>query len=119
MPRNAFDVQHQQWKKLLEAVGEGKAELAGVAPFSAALESAHAKVVHARKQRDELYAASQEATRSMYQALEECREAGISLRHYIKSVLGSRAEKLSRYGIKPRKSRRASRRLPGRCELPS
>jgi hypothetical protein len=117
MPRNSYDDQVQQWERLLEAAREGETELAGVAPFRAALESAHANLIHVRKQREGLHAASQEATRSMYRAFEECCEAGISLRHYIKSVLGSRAEKLSRYGIKPRKRR--SRRPPVEDGLPS
>lgn len=109
MPKNSYETQIRDWERLLEAVQEGEAGLAGAASLSAALQSACAKAVRIRKHRDELHAASQEETRALHRALEECREAGISLRSYIKSVLGSRAEALVRYGVTPRRKRRPCR----------
>lgn len=106
-------------ERLLKAVLDDEAELAGVAPFRAALERSHARAVNARERRDALMAATQAATREVNEAFAACSEAAIVLRHFLRGVLGPRNEKLTRYGIKPRRRRRLMRTPPARYGLPS
>jgi hypothetical protein len=104
---------------LLKAVLADEAELAGVALFRAALERSHAQAVSSRERRDALMAATRAATLEVNEAFAACSEAAITLRHFIRSVLGPHNEKLARYGIKPRRRRRLTRKPPAGYGLPS
>ncbi len=117
MSKKAQDNQVHDPAVLLKAVRENEAELPGVAPYTEALEGSHAQAVGSLSRRRALVAAAKEATQHLHKDLAASREAAVRLRHYIKSVLGFRTEKLRRYGIKPR--RRPIRKRPFGCGLPS
>lgn len=120
MPKSAQAVMLQDWERLLKNVETGNGELRGVAPYRAALEAAYSQAVSARVRREALLASAQEATAQVNQELAACAEAARALRFYLKSVLGSRNPKLTRYGIQPlRKRGRSLTRPPASCELPS
>lgn len=120
MPKNAQAFMLQDWERLLKNVQASDGELAGVATYRAALEVAYSQAVSARVRRDALLASAQEATAQVNQTLAVCTEAARALRFYLKSVLGSRNPKLTRYGIQPlRKRGRPLTRPPASCELPS
>jgi len=108
----------REWESLLKTVRQYQDELAGVVPFHDALATAHLTAVTSRNVRDSLAAAAREETRRLKEALVAGRDAASCLRHYIKSVLGVRSEKLCRYGIHARKRARAAWRAPGSL-LPS
>lgn len=86
---------------LLGKVREYEAELAGVGLHREALERAHARLLTAMMLRDAMRLANRDATRKVDDALAEARGAASCLRNYIRSALGSRAEELARYGVKP------------------
>ena len=119
MPRNSQADRLLDFEMLLKAVRDTETELAGVAPFLAALEQAHAQAVSAKARRDGLLASTHAATMEANKALAACGETAISLRHFIRSVLGSRTAKLIRYGIKPRRRGGYVRKAPAGCTLPS
>lgn len=74
----------------------------------------------ARVRRDALFVSGLKETAEVRRSLGACTEAGRSLRLFIRSVLGSRNQKLMRYGIQPRrKSSLFLARFPAGCELPS
>jgi hypothetical protein len=120
MPKTSQAALLQDSERLLRTVETSEGELAGVASYRAALERAYSQAVSARVRRDALVASAQVETVQVNQALAACTEAARSLRHYLKSVLGSRNPKLTRYGIQPlRKRGRFLTRPPAGCELPS
>ncbi len=102
---------------LLKVVRETEAELPGVEPFLTELEGAHAQAVVSVSRRRALAATAQEATLQSNKDLTASREAAMALRHYIRGVLGLRAEKLRLYGIKPLRQR--AKKRPLICRLPS
>jgi len=105
---SAQDHMFREWESLLTKVRKYQDELAGVAPFRDALATAHFTAVTSRNARDTLAAAAMEETRRLNEALAAGRDAAACLRHYIKSVLGVRSEKLGRYGIKGHKRVRSA-----------
>jgi hypothetical protein len=120
MPRISQVAQLRDCEALLRAVGSSEAELPGVAPFRAALEIAYSQAVSARVRREALLAAALDLTVHVRRSLVASAEAARSLRLFIKSVLGSRNQKLTRYGIQPlRKRSRFVIRSPIGYELPS
>lgn len=113
MPKNAQVDHLRVWEKLLKEVRVSEAALAGIVPFRAALENAYSQAVNARVRRDALLASSREATAQVTEAFAGCADAARALRHFLKSVLGSRNQKLLRYGIQPLRKRSRS------CTRPS
>ena len=105
MSRKRQDQVLDEWGDLLNEVRKTRAELPGIAPFMTKLEGAHTRARTAKSLRDPHQARAREETRKLHAALDEGQEAAISLRSYIKSVLGTRTEKLCRYGMKPRPKR--------------
>jgi len=115
----AQDDTFREWESLLTTVRQHQDELAGVTPFRDALATAHLAAVTSRNVRDSLAASAMEETRRLNEAVAAGCDAASRLRHYIKSVLGVRSEKLSRHGIKARGKRaRFASRAPGSL-LPS
>jgi hypothetical protein len=100
-----------EWSELLKEVRANEADLAGVARYRDALEKTYAEAQDTKSRRDALQASTMDATRRLNKAFAEGRDASIALRSFIRGVLGIRAEKLRRYGIKPlRKRARRSRK---------
>jgi hypothetical protein len=100
MPK-PLNVEVEDWSLLLGKVREHEKELAGVELHRKTLERAHARLLTAMVLRETVRAANEVATRRVNDTLAEARGAASCLRNYIRSVLGSRAEDLTRYGIKP------------------
>ena len=105
--------------RLLEMVREDEGDLPDIASVLAPLEKFHAQAVSARARRDELAAATREATRQLNENLAAANEAAMALRNYIKGVLGARNPKLVRYGIKPLRKRGRYKKPPASCNCPS
>jgi hypothetical protein len=105
----------KSWEDLLESVRDHESELAGVAPFRDHLANAHTRAVTFQAMRTTLEASTREARQNERDALAAGKDAAIALRGFIKSVLGSRNEKLLDYHMLPlgrpsrtRKKRRAN-----------
>jgi hypothetical protein len=115
MPKKSQDVLFQEWEKMIEAARADEAELAGIAPFRAALEHSHSQAVACRCLRDTLNASAEDATRRLQEHLMEGRDTASRLRSFVKSMFGRRSEKLGRYGIgiRPRRRLRRPPRPPG------
>lgn len=111
MSKNSQDALFQEWEGMIEAAREDEAELAGIAPFRAALEYSHSQAVACKYLRETLCASTQDATRRLREHLTEGRDIASRLRSYVKGLYGRRSEKLRRYGIKlrPRRLRRPPR----------
>lgn len=111
MSGNSQDAIFERWERLIEAAREDEAELAGLAPFRAALEHAHSEAVSNRCLRDAFNVSKQEATQKLQQDLAVGRDAASCLRSFVKSMCGRKSEKLRRYGIRsrPRRLRRPPR----------
>lgn len=112
MHKDAQDSLLQQWDRLLKAVRKHEAKLGAIAPFRDALEMAYSKAVFNHRRRQVARAAAMEATRELRESLETAFDASVSLRSFIKSVLGFRAEVLREFGMTPRKAR------PQPCKKP-
>lgn len=99
--KNSQDDQLCDSAGLLKAVRESETELPGVGRYLATLDQAYARAVKTRGRRDSLVASAQKATGELNEELKALREAGSSMRNFIKSVYGWYSEKLLRFGIKP------------------
>lgn len=104
MPRFSKSYTLYDWEKLLKAVQENEAELAGIEPFRSALARAYAQAMTFRDVRDSLVAAAADAAQRLNEAVATGYDAALSLRSFIRSVYGPQAEKLIEYGIRPRGS---------------
>lgn len=117
MARDSQSGMLAEWSALLKEVRANEAELAGVARYRDALEKTYAEAQATKGQRDALHTSTMDATRRLSKAFAEGRDASIALRSFIRSVLGVRAEKLRRYGIKPlRKRARRTVKTAVRCK---
>lgn len=105
MPNHAQSELFEEWAQLLKAVREND-QLAGVAPYAEALQKAYVDAMSHRSLRDTLAASARDATHRLRESLNEGRDAAISVRSFVKGVLGVRAKELTVYGIKPRRKRR-------------
>ncbi|HEV8580948.1 MAG TPA: hypothetical protein VGX68_17920 [Thermoanaerobaculia bacterium] len=99
----------EKWAPLLRAVRLNEAKLAGVVPFREALERAYAETVFNQRALDAIRESLREATRRRNRSHAAGYDAAISLRNFIKSVLGPRTEELRLYGMTPRGPRCRSR----------
>jgi hypothetical protein len=120
MPKATKNAIRNQWAPLLRAVRLTEADLAGVGPFRRALVRAYTEVLIDQRALDRIRASLKEATRRRDKSFAAGYDAAISLRNFIKSVLGPRTEKLHLYGITPRRprSRLGKKSAPG-FERPS
>jgi hypothetical protein len=91
----------QDWENLLGAVQETEHELGGVAPFRETLMAARNQALAFKALRDSLEASTGDATQRLRTQVAAGDVAFVSLRSYIRSVLGNRSGKLRRYGLKP------------------
>jgi hypothetical protein len=96
-PKNAF----AEWETLLQAVRETEGDLGCVTPFREALANAQAQALTFKALRDSLEASVGDADHRLRKAVTAGEDAAVSLRGFIRSVLGVRNEKLLRYGILP------------------
>jgi len=114
MSGNSQDAIFERWERLIEAAREDEAEVAGLAPFRAALEHAHSEAVGNRCLRDAFNVSKQETTRKLQRDLAGGRDAASLLRSFVKSMFGRKSEKLRRYGIRVRPRRPRGLRRPPR-----
>jgi hypothetical protein len=91
----------KSWEDLLESVRDHEDELAGVALFRDRLANAHARAVTFQAVRTTLEGSARDARQNELAALSAGKDAAIALRGYIKSVLGTRNEKLLDYHMLP------------------
>jgi SpoVK/Ycf46/Vps4 family AAA+-type ATPase len=112
MPKISRNNSLNQWAPLLRAVRLNEAKLAGVAPFRQALEGAYTEAVFNQRAMDAIRETLREATRRRNASFAAGYDAAIALRHFIKSVLGPRAEELRLYGMTPRGPLCRSRKKP-------
>ncbi len=100
MPRTT-PITPESWEDLLESVRDHECELAGVAPFQHHLADAHARALALKAVRTALETSLREARQTQREALAAGKDAAIALRGFIKSVLGTRNEKLLDYNMMP------------------
>jgi hypothetical protein len=112
MRKDSQDSLLQQWDRLLKAVHRYEARLGGIAPFRDALERAYSQAVSSKRRREVARAAAEDATRALRESLETAFDASVSLRGFIKSLIGFRSEMLREFGMTPRKKR------PRPCKKP-
>jgi hypothetical protein len=110
MPRSNQNQTLCDWESLLRAVRQNEVELAGVTPYREALEHAYRQARSSRAMRDSMAASAADENQRLNQALAAGRDAAICLRSFLKSLFGPRSEKLLRYGIKPQRPRRRTRK---------
>ena len=103
----------KKWAPLLRAVRLNERKLGGVAPFREALERAYSESLFNQRAVDRILASLKQALRRRNKSLATGYDAAISLRNFIKSVLGTRSAELLQYGMKPRRSYNRS----GRSQL--
>jgi hypothetical protein len=103
------------WGGLLREVDETESQFDGIAPLRHQLQKTHAQAVVIKALRGSLRASYNEATQKLLVTLAEGRDTAHQMRSYIKATLGPRSEALHRYGIKPLRRRRRSRRRPESC----
>ncbi len=101
-PKNAF----AEWEALLQAVRETEGDLGCVTPFREALANAQAQALTFKTLRDSLEASVGDASHRLRNAMITGEDAAVSLRCFLRSMLGVRNEKLLRYGILPLGGRR-------------
>jgi hypothetical protein len=101
MPNPSKQKTLDDWGKLLAAVQENEADLAGVGPFLDAMAKARTRTLALRMRRDTAFVAAIDLARQAREALAAGREAAATLRGFIRCVLGRRTEKLRLYGLKP------------------
>jgi hypothetical protein len=103
-----------EWGRMSRVARKDESEVAGIAPFRAALETIHVEAVECKRLRDSLWVQSREATRRLQELLLEGQDTAARLRSFVRGVFGPRSAKLVRYGIKLRKLRRPPRTpVPG------
>lgn len=107
MPKRTSNQDFNRFESLLEVAREDEGEIAGVTPLREALERAHCQALFLRCLRDAMQSTTMDATRKLNKALADGQEAAICLRSYVRGKLGTKSEKLVRYGIKPRGRRGA------------
>lgn len=120
MQKKAQDTLFEQWGLLMRAVRKFQAELGGAAPFRDAFEQAYSRACFNRRRRDIARAAARQTTRELQESMDAAFDAAVSLRNFIKGVLGFRSAKLREFGMTPRKQcARSSKKQPPGFELPS
>jgi hypothetical protein len=100
MPRTT-PITPESWEDLLESVRDHECELAGVAPFRDHLADAHARALALKAVRTVLETSTRQARQNQREALAAGKDAALALRGYIKSILGTRNEKLLDYNMMP------------------
>ncbi len=100
----------QDWEQLLEAVNDNSELLgAAAAPQRAALESSLAALRAKKAHQESCTASRQQATQDITALLEEGQETARRLRGVVKSVLGTKSERLVQFRVAPLRSRRRSK----------
>jgi|SRR6185295_10451532 len=112
MPKGKKSEIRGKWAPLLKAVRLNKPRLAGVKPFQEALERAYSEALFNQRAVDVARKALRTATQRRNETLDKGYDADLSLRHFLKSVLGTRSEELIQYGMKPRGPRRRREKRP-------
>ena len=102
----------KKWAPLLRAVRLNERKLGGVAPFREALERAYSEALFNQRAVDGILASLKQALRRRNKSLDRGYDAAISLRNFIKSVLGTRSAELPQYGMKPRGPRYRTGKKP-------
>jgi hypothetical protein len=100
MPKSTHDTL-RNWEDLLNAVQETECELGGVAPFREVLAAARNQALVFKALRDSLEISTEDVAHQLREKVAAGDRAFVSLRGYIRSVLGNRRDKLRRYGMKP------------------
>jgi hypothetical protein len=100
MPRTT-PITPESWEDLLESVRTNECEFAGVTPFRDHLEEAHARALALKAVRAALETSVREVRQTQREALAAGKDAAIALRGFIKSILGTRNEKLLDYNMMP------------------
>jgi hypothetical protein len=96
----------EKWAPLLRAVRLYDGRLPGVKPFREALERAYTQALFNQRAVDGIRDSLRRTMRLRNESLDEGYDAAISLRNFIRGVLGPRAAELRLFGMKP---------IPTRC----
>ncbi len=100
----------RDWEQLLEAVNDNSDLLAqAAAPQRAALESTLAALRAKKAHQESCTASRQQATQDLTALLDEGQETARRLRGVVKSVLGTKSERLVQFRVAPLRSRRRTK----------
>jgi len=120
MPKATKNAMIEKWALLLRAVRLNAARLPGVEPYRDALERAYTEALFNQRAVDGIRESLRQTVRLRNESHAEGYDAAISLRHFIKSVLGPRTEALRLFGMEPRPKRGRRDKQPAEvCEPPS
>jgi hypothetical protein len=110
MKNNGYDAEVGGWERLLAAVRESEQMLAVAEPLSVALEFHLQEVKEAKSRQLQHRAGSRRATQELQQRTVVCHDVAVRLQNLVISQLGTRDERLPRFGISLR--RKKTRKSP-------
>ncbi|MFL6194221.1 MAG: hypothetical protein ACJ75H_08625 [Thermoanaerobaculia bacterium] len=102
----------KEWKQLLATVAANKADLPTLEEYRVQLETELAGAEEESIRQATLQAGVQQTTRNLEGFLTRGREAAVRMRSGIRSKYGLKSEKLTEFGMKPQRKRKASKEKP-------
>jgi hypothetical protein len=113
MPKiNAYADVFRDWDALLGACERNADLLPGVDPFKLELQSFRDRLRELKLDQEHLAGHRKAATQRVTRTLDGGRESARKLRLFITSLLGSRDELLTQFGVPPNRSRKVARNQP-------
>jgi len=109
---NAYADVFRDWDGLLGACERNAVLLPGADPFKLELESFRDQLREEKLDQEHLAGHRKAATQRVLQTLDGGREAARKLRFFVVSLLGSRNELLTQFGVPPNRSRKVARNQP-------
>jgi hypothetical protein len=107
MPGVVFAKQTTEWERLMVTVETNKTELSFLDPQRSQLALVLDRAKEAGLRQDAFKAQFQQATRDLEKALSEGGDLATRMRNGIRTQYGMRGEKLTEFGLQPRRKRKA------------
>lgn len=102
----------KQWKQLLATVAANKADLPALEEYRVQLETEVTGAEEESVRQATLQAEVQQSTRNLEGFRKRGQEAAVRIRSGIRSKYGLRSEKLTEFGMRPQRRRKASKEKP-------
>lgn len=105
MAANSFGEQMKHWERIVAVSKENAADLELLSGYTNRLDELVPLTKQANTRQALAQAEFQQSTRDQEVLMEEARELALRIRHGVKSIYGSRSEKLVEFGLKPQRKR--------------
>lgn len=119
MSRVAFADETTEWEHLMTTVEVNKTELSFLDSPRSALGPVLERAKEANLRQSTLKAQVQQSTRDLEKAMAEGRELATRLRNGIRTQYGLRGEKLTEFGLQPRRKTKAKKTNPEQNPTPA